>query len=172
MSHFSPAVADTKRLLHTQADNSKGKKRKFTTLLFLTPTENRQLPKRQQVLYILSINLDWIKGRLFLLFLFMQQFWIYHFMSVSVCIKIKWINILLMVGGRGGSDLCCRESQEGCNQLSVCCEISQMGENIFFTSGNSRTGQKLVKREEETGSTSERKRIRGCCSQATITSVC
>lgn len=72
----------------------------------------------------------------------------------------------------GGGDLCCRESQEGCNQLSVCCEVSQMGENIFFTSGNS-TGQKPVKREEGGGGgTSERKRIRSCCSQAAITGVC
>lgn len=62
MSHFSPAVADTKKILRIQDDNSKGKKRKFTTLLFLTPTENRQLPKTLQELYILSINLDWIKS--------------------------------------------------------------------------------------------------------------
>lgn len=66
-----------------------------------------------------------------------------------------------------GGDLFRRKSQEGCNQLSVCCEVSQMGENIFFTSGNS-TGEKPGKREEERGS--ERKRIRGCCSQATVQS--
>lgn len=170
VSHFSPAVADTKKLLHMQADNSKGRKRKFTILLFPTPTEKRQLPKRQQELYILSINLDWIKGWLFL---FMQPFWIYHFMSVSVSIKMKWINTLLMGVGVGcGGDLPCRGSQEGCNQLSVSCEVSQMGENsFFFTSGNS-TGPKVAKREEERGSTSERKRIRRCCSHATITGVC
>ena len=103
VSHFSPPVADTKKLLHMQADNSKGKKRKFTTLLFLTPTENRQLPKRQQVLYILSMKLDWIKGWLFL---FMQQFWTYHFMSVSVCNQIKWINTPLMGGQWGGGVIC------------------------------------------------------------------
>lgn len=83
-----------------QDDNSKWKKRKFTPLLFATPTENWQLPKRPQVLYILSINLDWIKGSFCL---FMQQFWIYCFMSVHVCIKIKWINTLVV--GEGGAVL-------------------------------------------------------------------
>ncbi|KAM3607349.1 uncharacterized protein V6R79_006167 [Siganus canaliculatus] len=36
--------------------------------------------------------------------------------------------------------LCIGESQEDCNSLSVCCEVSQMGDNIF-TSGKS-TGRK------------------------------
>lgn len=64
MSHFSPAVADTKKLLHMQADNSKGEEKKVHHIIIPNTYRKQAAAKKtvSTVLYILSINLDWIKG--------------------------------------------------------------------------------------------------------------